>query len=114
MEAILLLGSLGFMLFNAVKNARARNWDPVITTIAVWLIGFLLVVIASHSGLLEAREVPGLTGVTFGSLDWPSQLLLGASILSVLGVVNQGFKAIDNSQSANTPSLLPGPTPPGE
>lgn len=110
---VILLGSLGFMLMNLIKYVRAGDWNSAVTTIVVWFVGFVLVAVAAHSGLTESTPVPGLSDVTFGSLDTWSQVLLGASILSVLGVVNQGFKAIDNSQSAATPSLLP-PSTPGE
>jgi hypothetical protein len=50
--------------------------------------------------------VPGLTGVTFGSIDTWGQVLLGASILSVLGVTDKVIKALDNTRSSAGPSLL--------
>jgi hypothetical protein len=103
---VVLLGSLGFMLVNLVKYVRARDWDPAITTILVWLVGFILVALAAHTSLTENTPVPGLAGVTFGSIDTWGQVLLGASILSVLGVVDKALKAIDNTRSSAGPSLL--------
>jgi hypothetical protein len=103
---VILLGSLGFMLVNLIKYVRAADWDPALTTVLVWFVGFVLVAIAAHTSLTENTEVPGLTGVTFGSIDTWGQVLLGASILSVLGVTDKVIKALDNTRSSAGPSLL--------
>lgn len=109
MEAVLpvaLLGALGYTLVNLVKFARAGDLDGVVTTVGSWLVGFLLVAVGAHAGLTENFVVPGLD-VALGQLDWWSQLLLGASMLSLLGVVYDFKKALDSSDSAKVPTLLP-------
>lgn len=104
---LLLLGALGYTLVNLVKFLRARDVDGVVTTLGAWLVGFLLVVVGSHAELTQNWVVPGLD-VALGSLDWWSQLLLGASALSLFGVAYDFKKAIDSTDSAKVPTLLPG------
>ena len=55
--------------------------------------------------------VPGLEQ-GFADLDGWSKVVLGTSILSLLGIVGVDFrKAFDNTDSAKVPTLL-GPTKP--
>lgn len=106
---LVLLGALGYTLLNLVKYVRARDWSAVATTLAAYAIGCVLVLVAGNAELTENLPVPGME-TTFGDLDFWSSLILGASMLSVLGIAYDYKRAIDGSDSAATPSLLPGRT----
>jgi energy-converting hydrogenase Eha subunit G len=114
MEEIAILAGIAFAVNKTVSVIKAitnKDINAAVTQVAVWVVGFIAVLLAAHAQLTENLVVPGLT-VSLGALDWPSQLLV-AWILGSTGSFAFDFKkAFDSSDSAAEPSLLPPATPP--
>lgn len=109
MEAIIpiaLLGGLGVKLLDLLKYLRAKDWNATATQVGAWATGVLLVFLASGADIFENTVLPGLDQ-TFADLNGASKVILGASILSLLGIAAVDFrKAFDGTDSAKTPTLL--------
>lgn len=99
------LGTLASKVVEFLKQARNKDWNATLTLAIVWVAGILTTVLAAAAKLTEGLEVPG-TGVTFGSLDGPSQIFLGMSLSSFIAFVYDFKKAIDDGDSPKQPPLL--------
>lgn len=103
------LGTIVFCLINFLKAARVGDWSSVTTQLAAWVAGVVGVVLAAHTDFAH--------GIAFGdftlnNVNGPSQVFLGLVASSALGVVTELKKAIDNTDSAAQPPLLPPAVPP--
>src|SRR5262245_54373513 len=109
MEAIIpiaLLGAFGKKALDVLKYLSAKDWNAAATQVAAWAVGTATVFVASGANLFENTVLPGLDQ-TFADLNSWSKVLLGSSILSLLGVLGVDFvKAVDNTQSAAFPKLF--------
>lgn len=109
MEALTIAGivTLGMKFLDFVKFLRAANWNAVITQAASWLIGIALVFLVSAANIAEGLDLG--FGMTLQDMDAASKVIAGLGLLSVGSVVVDFRKATDKTDSAVTPSLLPGP-----
>jgi hypothetical protein len=104
-SALVALGTLVFTFVNFLKYLRAGNASAVLTQLIAWLAGMAGIALVAHTQFA--------TDITFGqhtlaTLNGSSQLFLGLIATSILSTVNEFKKAIDNNDSAKTPSLLTG------
>lgn len=100
----LALGALVFAFTNWVRYIRAHNFNGVLTQFLVWLSGVAAVMLTAQSDWADGIHVGGLT---LGSTNAWSQVLVGITIASQPTVVNEALKAIDRFQTAAKPDLLP-------
>lgn len=108
MEAVVpvaLLAALGGKVLDFFKFLRAKDWNAVVTQAAAWAVGVVLTFTASAADIFDGFVIPGLDQ-TLQDLNGWSKVLVGASLLSLLGVVVDLRKAIDGSDSAKQPPLL--------
>ena len=108
MEQVSVLVALAFAVnkvVSTVKDATNRQWNGVITQVAVWVLAFLAIVLAAHSQLTQNLPLPGV-GLPLSTLDWPSQVLLALFAGSTGSVVFDFKKAFDSTDSAAEPTLL--------
>lgn len=80
------------------------NRSAVVTMATAFVGGVFAVVLASHASLFDHFDVNGLT---LTQLDVGSQIFLGLGIASLAGVGVDIKAAIDGSDSAAKPPLLP-------
>jgi ABC-type multidrug transport system permease subunit len=92
------------MLFNITTQRSA-----IITQATAWVGGVLLVLIASHAGVMKALVLPG-SDQALGLLDFPSQVLIGLLVSSFASGVVDIKKAIDNTDSSAVVPLIPAST----
>jgi|GEM_PF-1593076 hypothetical protein len=96
---------------------KAKNTKPTIkqcessiaTQVIVWVAGVLAVYVADWAGLSSAFSIGGKNLATLGV---GAKIVLGLMASSTLSVVTQIKKALDNTDSARTSSLLGDPTLP--
>lgn len=100
--------ALGYTLVNLVKQARDQAWDPVLTQIATWAAGVAVVFLGSATTWAAKIDIQG---VLLNDLNAAEKVFLGACLLSVASVGYDFKKALDGSDSAHVPSLLPPPSP---
>lgn len=102
------LGSLLTKLVDTVKQIRAGNWNAVVTQVVVWAGAIGLVALAAASDLAGGFAIPG-TSLTLANLKPSTVVLVGLALGSTVSVAVDVRKAIDTSDSAKTPQLLPAP-----
>lgn len=102
---IVALGALVFALVNFLKDLSGRNWNGVITQLIAWVSGVAVVLIFCQTFLANTVT---LNEVAMSKLSFWSQVFVGLIITSLLSTVNEGYKAIDSTQTASTPKLLGG------
>lgn len=98
------MGTLVFCVVNFLKSLTSKNWSSAITQLVAWAAGVFVVVLAAKTDYAA--------GVTFGdrtldTLNGPSVIFLGLIASSILGTVTEIKKAIDTSDSAAQPPLIP-------
>ena len=89
------------LLFN-FKTQRSA----IITQATAWVGGVLLILIASHAGVMKQLILPG-SDQALGFLDFPSQILIGLLVSSFASGVVDIKQAIDNTGSSSVPPLIP-------
>jgi hypothetical protein len=100
--ATLVMKVIDFLRLVAKGGAQV---SAIVTQIAAWLGGVLLVVLASHANATEAIVLPG-TDAALGTLDGASQVLVGLLVASLGSAIVDVKQAIDSSDSAVKPPLV--------
>jgi hypothetical protein len=102
------LGTVVFSFVNLLKFASGRQWNAVITQLIAWAAGIAGIFLAGETQFASGINVGDMT---LDTLDGSSKLFLGLVATSLLSTVNELKKAIDSSDSAATPPLLPSADP---
>lgn len=97
-------GVLIIKLIDFIRYASARDINAVVTQLAVWIAGVLGVMLLANTAWARGLTV---AGVPLSALGFWSQVFYGMSLSSTGSIVNDFKKAIDNSNSAFVPTLLP-------
>lgn len=109
MENALLLAALATLaskILELVKRLRAKDVNGVVTILGIWASGIIVTIIAAKAAVTETLVIPG-TNYAFGALDGWSQGLLGLTLGSFIAITYDFRKALDNTDSAAQPKLLP-------
>lgn len=93
------------VLVDVVRSARSQEWNGVITPLAAWAIGILIVFLLGESDF--GSDLPiGDTGHTVGDVNGFSLILLGFAFGSVAAKGVDLIKAVDNTDSQKRPPLI--------
>jgi hypothetical protein len=107
------LGTVIFALLQCAKNLRGAfsggDWNAPITQLSAFAVGVLVIFVASTADVLGSVTI---NGTAINDLAAGDKILIGLIASSLFGVVFDATKAIDGTQSAATPKLLPGNPPP--
>ena len=94
-----------------LKSATAKDygaisgaWNGLLTLFLGSLVGIGVVAVMAHT--TWSNQIHLGTG-TLQNLPWTSQLVLGLTITSIAALVFDAKKAIDRTDSASTPKLMP-------
>ncbi len=85
------------------------NVSSVVTQAAAWVAGIVLTIIAAHAAVTADLVIPG-ADAALGTLDGPSQILVGLLVASLGSTIVDVKQALDSTDSAAKPPLL-GPPP---
>ncbi len=102
LSLIAALGTFVFTLTNFIRFALATNWSSVLSQVLAWLAGIVATFIAAHSALGGAISIGT---ILLKSLPLGSQVIVGLTAASSIGIVYQFKQAIDRTDSAVVPSL---------
>ena len=91
-----------------IKYVRAKDANGAITQLAVWLMGIGVVLLVRASDFAAQWDVGG---VLLSDAKIGTCILAGFGLGALAMLANDGIKAVDSSQSARKPPLLP-PAPP--
>lgn len=101
---VAVLASLVLKFTDFGKLVSAKNWSGVTTQLVAWGSGILATFLFASSDFAGGIEVGA---GTLATLNGASLVLVGMSIASTAGVVYDVKRAVDSSDSAKMPELLP-------
>lgn len=96
--------ALGMKFVSFLKYLKAKDWNGVFTLLIVWVAGIAVVFLAAAA---DVTKTLAIAGFVLGDINNASRLLLGMMLLSLGAVVNDFKKALDKTDSAAEPALLP-------
>lgn len=106
--SIVALTALIKKMYDTLGFLTNRKLKAFINQAFAYGLGVLVVVLAAHANRFANVDLGA--GNTIGSLDGASQVLVGLSWGALAGVVGVDLiRGLDNSQSAATPPIVPGP-----
>lgn len=103
--SIVMLASLVIKAMTVVK-AFGKDWNVVLTQVGVWVVGIFVLWLASQAGVFSGFT-PFAAGGPIGSYDFASIVLAGLVLGSSGAFAYDVKKAVDNTDSASEPKLIP-------
>lgn len=101
---VLMIGTLVLKLTDLSKYITNQRWRDVVTQLYAFAIGVVVVLLSSAANVTSAMKI---NDTTLAGLNAGSKVLVGLILTSVISTVYDFKKAIDGSDSAATPSLIP-------
>lgn len=93
-------------VINFIKFLRNGDWNGVITQLAVWVAGVVVIMFAAQTQW--AAEIgSALFGTSLAMMDLWSQFFIGLCVGGLATVTNEFKKALDSGDSAKKPPMLP-------
>lgn len=102
--SVISLTALVYTLTQWLKSVTNGQWNAVLTQVVAWAAGVIGVVLYAHSAWGPGVHVGS---VSLASLNGVSQVLVGLGVASTASAAHDAKKAVDNSDSAATPPLIP-------
>jgi hypothetical protein len=96
-------------IIDFLKYLRARDTNGWLTQLTVWVAGVAVVLLIRYSDFASSFTLG--VGVSLYGAAWGTTILAGLGLGSAAALVNDVKKAIDSSDSAAKPDLVPGATP---
>jgi hypothetical protein len=81
------------------------NWNGVVTILSGWIIGVIAVWLVGETNWGDTITVGG--DLPLSALSFAEMLLVGLVIVSAGSAIFDFKKSFDNSDSAETPKLVP-------
>lgn len=102
--ALAVLGTLASKIVDLAKFLRVHDWNAVITQVATWVAGIVVVMFGANADAFEALIIPGMDA-PLGAMNAWSQILIGLTLTSFISFTYDFRKAFDNTDSAKLPQL---------
>lgn len=99
------LGSTVVAAVNMLRYAVNRNVNGVATLGAAWLGGWGMTALAAHSSVTDGVTLMGSQPIA--ATNWADQLLYGIAVASFGSFGVEVKKALDRSDNASKPRLIP-------
>lgn len=99
------LFALVWKIVDFLKALVNRNWNTVVTQLVVWIAALLVLALAR---VADVTAGIGLAGITIGDADFASLVVIALMVGSGASALVDVKKAIDGTDSAAQPQLLPG------
>lgn len=87
-----------------LRYARARDINGVFTQASTWVAGVIVLLLVSQTEWAAHMDIGGFA---LSRLGFWSQVFYGLSAASLASVAKDTLKAVDNTNSAQIPTLLP-------
>jgi hypothetical protein len=102
-----LLGALVTKVVDFARHVRAKDWNAVVTQLVAWAAGVAGAFLLAASDFANGVTFDQLGGYKLSDLNGASLTFIGMAVLSVASKLVDVQKAVDGSQSAAVPPLLP-------
>lgn len=109
MEQALILTSIAFLgnkIIELIKYLRAKDMNAALTLVSIHITGVIVMLFAAAAKVSETLVIPG-TSEAIGNLDTASVIFMGLTFASLTSKLYDFQKAVDGSDSAAQPQLLP-------
>lgn len=101
---VLAMAALTLKVVDFLRYLRAGDMNGVFTQLAAWLAGVIVVLLVAQTDWADGI---GVGDMSLGTINFWSLIFYGLSAGSAASTVKDGFKAIDNTNSAAIPTLVP-------
>jgi ABC-type uncharacterized transport system permease subunit len=107
---VLAMALLVVSIINLVKYAKAKDWNGIATTLAVWLAGVIVVLLVSQTDFAAGITIADRTLDTY---NFWSLVFIGLTLSSIGQFANEIRAALDNHDTTVKPPLVDSPPSPG-
>lgn len=97
------LAALVFALVNFLKALKAGDTNAWLTQLIVWIAGVVVLLLVAETDFASGIVIGDLLLV---DLNFASLIFVGLTLGSTATFLNEAKKAVDNNDSAQTPSLF--------
>lgn len=101
---VVAMAALTLKLIDLARYGRAGDVNGIVTQLASWTAGVLVVLLVAQTDWADGIEIGDMNLSTLGF--W-SLVFYGMSAGSAASVVKDSLKAVDNTNSAAIPTLVP-------
>lgn len=102
---VLAMAALTLKVVDFLRYCRAADVNGVFTQLAAWIAGVIVVLLVAHTDWADGIAVGDMT---LGTINVWSLIFYGLSAGSAASFVKDSLKAVDNTNSAALPTLMPG------
>ena len=100
----LALAALVLKLIDFARYARAGDMNGVVTQLATWISGVLVLLLVAKTDWAGGIEIAGFP---LSKLNFWSQVFYGLSLASTASLAKDVLKSVDSNNSTVIPTLLP-------
>lgn len=101
---VIAMGVLILKLIDFLRYLRAGDMNGVLTQLATWLAGVIVVLLVAQTSWADGI---GVGDQSLATLGFWSLVFYGLSVGSGASLVKDTQKAVDNTNSAAIPTLVP-------
>lgn len=107
MGSLAVLAALIKKVVDFLRALRGRDTNAIVTQLVAWVGGVVVVWLAAH---VDFASAVSYANVSLDQMGLWTQAALGVLLGSGASVLQDGFKAVDNTQSEAKPKLVPDTT----
>lgn len=101
---VLAMAALTLKVVDFLRYLRAGDTNGVFTQVAAWLAGVVVVLLVAQTDWSDGIPVGDMT---LGTINIWSLIFYGLSAGSAASLTKDSLKAVDNTNSAAIPTLVP-------
>ena len=102
--SVLSIAALVWVFVDTLRSATNKQWSSVVTQATAWAAGIAAVFLFGET---QWASTVAIGDLSLGDMDFWTKVVAGLSAASVAGVGVDVRKAVDNTDSAAKPSLVP-------
>lgn len=107
---LIAMGALVFTLVNFLRYLTNGDFKSAITQLVSWAAGVFVVLLVAQTDFADGISVGDQA---LSALNFYSLLFVGLQASSIFGFGQKAVEALDNTQTARVPSLVPTSVPDG-
>lgn len=101
---VVAMAALTLKLVDFLRYARAGDTNGIFTQLTAWIAGVVVVLLVAQTAWADGIPVGDMN---LGNLGFWSLVFYGLAAGSGASAVKDGLKAVDNTNSAAIPTLVP-------
>lgn len=102
---VVAMAALTFKVVDFLRYCRAADINGALTQLCAWIAGIVVVLLVAQTDWADGI---GVGDMNLGNLNFWSLVFYGLAAGSTASVAKDTLKAVDNTNSAAIPTLVPG------